>query len=346
MTRYLAGLLLLLVPYAAQAQEASPGRRVAVLLLGAGEVDDALASDLTEVLIAAVGAREGQTVIGKEEFQARLGQDEERSRQCVESPICLANVGAELAVDEIIAGTVASSTGGYRLSLARQEIASGEVKGRFTREVQGDQSALVAAVQEAAVEIYREPERPAELRVQANVEGAEVFVDDQRAGMTPLRLTDLAPGRHRVRVDALGFRAETKEVRLRSGGHARLDFMLAEAPSERVARGGRPASPFAVVTTWTSVGLALSAGALGTVMALRSQGGFDEDATQREAELALDEHETEALVANISFVSAGALGALALYLLIFQSDAVFGTAAERPVAVTLEPGGLTLRGWF
>lgn len=343
MRRYLTTLVLVLLPLSAHAQEAA-GRRVAVLLLGAGGIDDALASDLTEVLIAAVGAREGQTVIGKEEFQARLGQDEERSRQCIESPICLANVGAALAVDEIIAGTVASSPAGYRLSLARQEIASGEVKGRFTRDVQGDQSALVAAVQEAAVEVYREPERPAELRVQSNVEGAEVFVDDRRAGMTPLRLTDVAPGPHRVRVDAIGFHAQTREVRLRSGGHAELEFTLAAAPAERVARGGRPPNGFAVVTTWTAVGLALSAGALGTVMGLRSQSGFDGDATQREAEAALDDHETEALVANISFISAGALGTLALYLLIFQTDAVFGTPAERPAAVGFGLNGI--RGSF
>ncbi len=266
-------------------------------------------------------------MIGKEEFQARLGQDEAHSRQCVESPICLANVGAELSVDEIIAGTVAARAGGFIVNLIRQEIASGEVRGRFSREVRGEATALSPVLQTAAVEIYREPERPAELRVDANVEAAEVFLDDARVGTTPLRLAAVAPGTHRVRVDSVGWRGQTRQVRLRSGGHAELDFTLLEAPEERLGQGSPP-SGFAVVTTWASAGLAVSAAVLGTVFGLRSQSGFEEGATQREAADAFDTHDDEALVANIAFAGAGTLAALALYMVAFQGDAVFGTDGE------------------
>lgn len=303
-------------------------RRIAVIVLSGGGVAPETAADLTEVLIAAIAAQPGREVIGKEELQARLGQDEARSRQCIESPICLANVGAELAVDEIIAGTVAAREGGLTVNLVRQEIASGEVRGRFSRDVQGDAAALPPVLQAAAVEIYREPERPAELRVDANVEGAEVFVDDRRVGTTPLRQNDLRAGTHRVRVDSVGWRGQTRSVRLRPGGHAELDFTLVEAPEERQLAAGSPPSTLAVVTCWTSAGLAVAAGALGTVFALRSQSGFEQGVTQREAAATLDDREDEALVANIAFAGAGTLAALALYMLAFQGDAVFGTDAE------------------
>lgn len=324
---------LLLGPALADAQPTEPApppaRRIAVLVLSGGGVAPETAADLTEVLIAAVAAQPGREVIGKEEFQARLGQDEARSRQCIESPICLANVGTELNVDEIIAGTIGARENGFTVSLIRQEIASGEVRGRFTRAVQGEAAALPPVLQDAAVDIYREPERPAELRIDSNVEGAEVFVDDSRAGTTPLRLTTVRPGTHRVRVDSVGWRAQTRQVRLRSGGHAELDFTLVEAPEERLATG-TPASTFAVVTTFTSAGLAVSAAALGTVFALRSQSGYPDDATQAEAFRELDSREDEALVANVAFAGAGALAMLALYMLVFEGDAVFGDAPESP----------------
>jgi hypothetical protein len=315
-------------PGPAPAVTAPPARRIAVIVMSGGGVEPETAADLTEVLIAAVAAEPGREVIGKEEFQARLGQDEAQSRQCIESPICLANVGTELSVDEIIAGTVGARDGGFTIRLIRQEIATGEVRGRFSRDVQGQAAALPPVLQAAAAEIYREPERPAELRVDANVEGAEVFVDDARVGTTPLRLAEVAPGSHRVRVDSVGWRGQTRRVRLRSGGHAELDFTLVEAPEERLASSGSPPSTLAVVTTWTSAGLAVASAALGTVFALRSQSGFPDDATQREASSALDTREDEALVANIAFAGAGTLAALALYMLVFQGDAVFGADAE------------------
>lgn len=310
-----------------QSESRPQARRIAVLVLSGGGITPEVAADLTEVLIAAVAAQPGREVIGKEEFQSRLGQDEARSRQCIESPICLANVGAELSVDEIIAGTVRARTGGFTVNLIRQEIASGEVRGRFSRDVTGDATALAPVLQAAATEVYREPERPAELRVDANLEGAEVFVDDRRVGMTPLRLTDVAPGQHRVRVDSIGWRGQTRDVRLRSGGHAELDFTLVEAPEERRLAGGTPPSTVAVVTTWTSAGLSVAAGVLGTVFALRSQRGFEDGVTQREASADLDDREDEAFVANVSFVGAGALAALALFMLVFEGDAVFGSDA-------------------
>lgn len=304
---------------------AAAPRRIAVIVMSGGGVSPDTASELTEILIAAVAFGGQREVIGKEELQARLGQDEAGSRQCIESPICLANVGAELSVDEIIAGTVAQREDGFAVNLIRQDIASGEVRGRFVRDVRGDQNALPPVLQIAAAEIYREPERPAEVRVDANVPGAEVFLDDRRVGMTPLRLTDVAPGPHRLRVDALGWRGQTRRLRLASGGHEALRFTLVEAPEERQIVGGTPPNTLAAVTCWTSAGLAVASGALATVFGLRSQGAPDEGVTQVEAARQLDSREDEALVANIAFAGAGAFAVLAVYLLAFQGDAVFGT---------------------
>ena len=61
-----------------------------------------------------------------------------------------------------------------------------------------------------------EPDEPAPegLRVEADVPGADVFVDRVYKGKAPLVLTDVAPGSHRINVSAEGYDgyAETVEV--------------------------------------------------------------------------------------------------------------------------------------
>ena len=58
---------------------------MAVLVLGASEVDAELADNVTEMVIAAVARRGRVEVAGKEEFRARLGvTSEQRAQDCLE----------------------------------------------------------------------------------------------------------------------------------------------------------------------------------------------------------------------------------------------------------------------
>src|SRR2546427_831176 len=114
--RFFPGLTVLvaaLAPAAAFGQPRPPPpaaagtpRRVAVIVSRTGTVSPAAADAATEALVEALGQRGGYEIIGKEEFQAQLGQNEEQSLQCIDSPVCLGRVGVQLNVSEVIAGTI------------------------------------------------------------------------------------------------------------------------------------------------------------------------------------------------------------------------------------------------
>ena len=105
-----------------QAPPPDPAKRVAVLLLAARGVDPETADALTEVAIGALAARGGATILGKEEFQAQLGQGEARSMECVTSTACLGRVGVELGVDEVIAGTINKRGAAWVFNIDRKSV--------------------------------------------------------------------------------------------------------------------------------------------------------------------------------------------------------------------------------
>ena len=52
------------------------------------------------------------------------------------------------------------------------------------------------------------------LRVTADVEGADVFIDRRFVGTTPFEMTDVEPGPHRINVSASGYESHLEEVEI------------------------------------------------------------------------------------------------------------------------------------
>ena len=77
------------------------------------------------------------------------------------------------------------------------------------------------------------PSRKTSLSVSANVTGARVLVDGRSVGKTPLEDKSLSPGPHRLRVEADGYDAYEKRIRVESGRAVSLYVDLSEAaPSQ------------------------------------------------------------------------------------------------------------------
>jgi serine/threonine-protein kinase len=76
------------------------------------------------------------------------------------------------------------------------------------------------------------PPRPAAttggLYLESRPRGARVFVDDQLVGTTPLLISELAPGRHRVRIEHDGYRAWFTTVTIAAGERTRVAASLEE----------------------------------------------------------------------------------------------------------------------
>jgi formylglycine-generating enzyme required for sulfatase activity len=77
------------------------------------------------------------------------------------------------------------------------------------------------------------PSRKTTLSVSANVTGARVLVDGRSVGQTPLDDKAVKPGTHRLRVEAEGYDAYEKRIRVESGRAVSLYVDLSEAaPSQ------------------------------------------------------------------------------------------------------------------
>jgi hypothetical protein len=85
-------------------------------------------------------------------------------------------------------------------------------------------------------EVVEEPEPAPSVRedvaafgsvlVEASVEGASVFLDDELVGEAPVTREDVPAGRHRVRVESAGHRPFETDVRVRAGARAEVEANL------------------------------------------------------------------------------------------------------------------------
>ncbi|HJL15414.1 MAG TPA: PEGA domain-containing protein, partial [Sandaracinaceae bacterium LLY-WYZ-13_1] len=319
---------------------------VAVVLVATGDLDPATADGLSELLIGAVAARGGLTIVGKEELQAQLGQGDEGTLECLGSMACLGRLGVQLDVEAIIAGTLARRGDTWAFNLDRVDVRSGRAAGRVFREVDGDLGAVADALSAAVPELYEPPEQPAAL-VLSSVPGAEVSLDGVVVGVVdraPLRHEGIAPGEHTVDVARAGRRPWRRRVRFAPGAELHLDAPLSATGVER----RESIHPL----VWVGAGLSAGALAAGIALGVASQETFDPsrearlngDVTRAEVLGFYDARTREAVAADILFGVAGAAALAAVVSLFFP--VVELAPDDEGVALAPGPGGLALQGRF
>ncbi len=338
------------------AVEAPPRRRVAVLILAAGGgVDPSMADGLSELLVGALAARGGVTIVGKEEFQAQLGQsDDANTLECISSMACLGRVGVQLDVVEVVSGTLAQRDARWVFNLNRVDVPRGEIVGRVFREVEGDLGAVADALNAAIPELYAPP-APAEpevppapaapelgaLHLATPVDGAEIAIDGGLVGRTRaggLR-HELPPGPVSVRVAARGYHVWTRSVRVLAGRELRLEVDLEDAFDEQI----HP-------VVWIGGGVAIASLGAAIALGILSQESFDVTDAQRasgdvrRADLVAfyDARMREAIAADVLFGVAGGAAIAAVVALFFPER----SRATRAVSLRPAPSGLGIEGTF
>ncbi|HEX6837635.1 MAG TPA: PEGA domain-containing protein, partial [Polyangia bacterium] len=206
--------VLLLAPGISRAADVS----VAVLGLEPVEIPEPLAQQLTDALRQRASSTSGvRTVQGKDLIEVKMvfGCDGEL-------PACMAQAGKTLGADKLLYGTIkkgaAKNTVTVALKLLDVKTAVVEKFVNDTvqkRELAGSNVAGVAGRWFAQlVEVDTKPT----LTVTSDPSGANVSVDGQGYGRTPLTLRELTPGTHSVTVTMTGRQPFTRSVELRPGG--------------------------------------------------------------------------------------------------------------------------------
>ncbi|MGE0787652.1 MAG: PEGA domain-containing protein [Sandaracinaceae bacterium] len=340
-----------ITPPATSAQDDEAPRssqRVAVLLMSVGDVDPELADSLSEVLIGTVASRGDVTILGREEFQAQLGQGDEGTLECVSSLACLGRVGVQLGVEEVFAGTIARRERTWVFNLNRVEVASGEVLGRVFRELEGDLGAVADALADAIGEVYRPrpldppPVSTGAISIACEVDGAEVYLDGTLLGSVSdhgLEHAEIAPGPHELTIEASGFHRWSRSVRVDVAATAHIEARLVAAYDESI-------HPY----VWIGGALGLASLAIAIPLGVSAIQSLDLSLEQRrmgsptraDAIGFYDAREVEAAVANVLYVVSGLALASAAVMLFFPERTRRG-APERP---GVRANGLGIEGWF
>jgi len=204
---------------------------VAVLGLEPVDVPEPLAQQLTDALRQRASSTSGiRMVQGKDLIEVKMvfGCDGEL-------PACMAQAGKTLGADKLLYGTVkkGSSKTTVTVALKLLDVKTAVVE-KFVNDTVQKRELAGNNVNAAAGRWFGqllEVEAKPTLTVTSDPAGANVSVDGQSYGRTPLTLRDLSPGAHSVTVTMQGRQPYSRNVELRPGGsHDVVATLEAEAP--------------------------------------------------------------------------------------------------------------------
>lgn len=289
--------------------------KLAVLVLGTSEADSELAENVTEVVIAYIARQGSFELAGKEEFQSSLGVDSElRGQACLEAMSCLSRAAVSLGVRRIVSGSVGTRGKQFLFSLALNNVEAGQVENRVFRLIEGDVGLLIRAVQEGITELFKPKVQPGRVEVKSVPQGARVSIDNAYLGVTPLISGTLLPGAHKVRVEAENRFPWVSKVEVMPGQDLGINLTENNLP-RRSRNPGRVA--------YSSAALSLAALATGGFFGVLSQVNTS-GSVRAEHQSDFNERERFSNVANVSFITGGALALISLGTFIIYRDDVFG----------------------
>jgi hypothetical protein len=310
---------------------AAPKPKLAALILRSGGIDQELADNLTEVLIARLARRGDHEIAGKEELKNKLGVDDQAAAECMQNLGCLGRAGTELGVTRVVVGTLGRRGSDYLYNLSLIDITTGHVDNRVFElvAVSGTVDAvstLIAAVQATADKLFEPKVEPGGVRVTSETRGAVVYLDDAFIGSTPVRRDGIEPGAHHLRVEKEGHLGWTKDIEVPAGNTLDVKVPLTALPERRRWPGNFAATCFAVGAVSAVIGLVL--GPLST--AAPPEAGI----TRREAVDSANKRYLESLSGWSLLGIGAALGITAAGITIYYRRDIFGEGREKKVAKT------------
>ncbi len=148
----------------------------------------------------------GFEVLGPGAVAERLGRAAHAALlRCADDASCLARNVGPLGVDRVVGGSLQRRGEAYRVALVHADVATGNRLGAISREIPIAARRLQRDVASAAPALLAGGEDVSGvLRVETDVPGAEVAIDDVPVGRTPVVLS-VKPGAHKVKLSREGF---------------------------------------------------------------------------------------------------------------------------------------------
>jgi len=268
----LLALALLSLPGAA----APSGRRLAVVDLATPPTMVGLGFQLTQAVADAARAQ-GYVVFQPGEVRKSLGEDKYKElMNCGAVPACAsAKLAGFFTADRAVLGTLRRDEKNYLVQLWLLDLQKGSVVSEVDRAILIASRRLVQDVTDAIPPLLRgESEKRGTLTITSPVRGAEVVLNGEELGATPVT-TQLKPGRYEIQVTKKNYMSVQRLVDVNAGQTTveevrliLLPGMKAEPEAFAAAGGGKGAGEPTLNLPWTAWL------AFGTAAAAASAGGY------------------------------------------------------------------------
>lgn len=193
-----------------------------------------------------------ERVVGKLPSRAeveRVAASNPKLAGCTADPACLQPLAKLLKADRMIAGNVGGLADSYVVNLKLAE--NGRELRRVTATLHGSSEELIAEVRVAAYRLAAPEKLVGAVDVLTDVPGANVFLDGNIVGLTPLPgpLRGIAAGVHKLRVEREGFSTFEEDVPVRFEKATQV-VVRQSAISVKARRALRNAGQLPVYTKW------------------------------------------------------------------------------------------------
>ncbi len=148
----------------------------------------------------------GFDVQGPEDIEALYGRKAVlKLMECGDDARCAAEVARALGAERVVSGFLSQGEATYQVSLVLADARSGRSLATFSREIPIAARRLVSDVAAATPALLRgEAEAQGSMVITCNVPDADVFLDGESLGKTPLT-HKVRPGKHQVQVSKQGY---------------------------------------------------------------------------------------------------------------------------------------------
>jgi hypothetical protein len=134
-------------PSAAPKAAAGP-TKVAVMALSAPGFDKAVVVNLYGILVAEIDADERYRVVARDEIEALLGFEQQKTLLGCDDTSCLAEIAGALGVEKVISGKVGKVGQTFVINLTMIDHSTARVEKRLIETVRGEEDLLIEAIAE------------------------------------------------------------------------------------------------------------------------------------------------------------------------------------------------------
>ena len=210
------------------AESASSRMKIAVLDLEDKGVGGQVVSLLPGVVSKQLSTYGLFDVISREDIRRMLSNEQDKMMLGCSDTDCLAEIGGALGAEAIVTGDVGKIGNKVIINLQRINIRDARVEMRAERQFEGPPAKLLDEVRIAAHMVVKDLLKQAsgDLIVSVSEPGADVSVDGNIMGVSPVKKMQLPAGPHDVRVKKEGFVTWARSMKVIPHGTQMLDVTL------------------------------------------------------------------------------------------------------------------------